>query len=59
MFNLSFGNTLKMINKGLLILSLEEIFTFINNQDDKQYELHCEYIEILNDKILDLLSEFN
>ncbi len=49
---------LDMINEdsGILVLSLKDIFHQIQEDNEKTYMLTCEYVEIYNDKIFDLLT---
>lgn len=41
---------------GILILSLAELFGQIEQDLEKTFMLSCEYVEIYNDKIYDLLG---
>ena len=55
------GKTFTMLGRnyedqmGVLILSLIDLFYFISEDKHKMYLLNCEYFEIYNDKIYDLL----
>lgn len=47
-------------SKGIIMLALEDLFAFIDsNRDAKTYYLSCSYLEIYNEQIYDLLSDFS
>ncbi len=48
---MSFGQSRE---KGVLIMALEEV---VAAQREEDYSLECEYLEIYNDKVVDLLGE--
>lgn len=43
-------------DKGLIPRSMEHIFDRIDADPDSQYLLHCSYLEIYNERVLDLLD---
>jgi hypothetical protein len=56
------GKTFTMLGRnfedefGILTLSLRDLFSLIREDKDKMYFISCEYFEIYNDKIYDLLE---
>jgi hypothetical protein len=48
--------------KGIMYLSIEDLFNYINNNEkekEKEYLLKGSYLEIYNENIIDLLKNFN
>mmetsp|Transcript_5272 Transcript_5272/g.9673 ORF Transcript_5272/g.9673 Transcript_5272/m.9673 type:complete len:761 (+) Transcript_5272:160-2442(+) len=43
--------------KGVIILSLEDLFNSIQGSPDKTYCLTCSYMEIYNEQVFDLLTD--
>ena len=42
---------------GLSVLTIEDIFTFIQNETNKVYDIKISYVEIYNETIKDLLTQ--
>ena len=42
--------------EGLIQLGIKELFSSIEKDKHKLFELECSYIEIYNDKVYDLLT---
>mmetsp|Transcript_28848 Transcript_28848/g.51383 ORF Transcript_28848/g.51383 Transcript_28848/m.51383 type:complete len:697 (+) Transcript_28848:24-2114(+) len=49
----------RSINKGLLLLALEDIFERVAGESERHYFFTCSYLEIYNEHVYDLLSDLN
>lgn len=49
----------RSLNKGLLVLALEDLFESVGGVTDRHYFFTCSYLEIYNEHVYDLLSDLN
>jgi len=54
--NINYQNIDITNNDGILLLALKDVFQRMQDDKLKTYMLLCEYVEIYNDKIYDLLG---